>query len=1110
MNLDSQKNPPPAPPPVGPAIKKSGSTEIFGAILIIVGILVFLSLTSFQSQISKGQEPIADYNLIGNLGHYSAEILFLMFGKSVFLLGPYFILLGILTILRSGFSDPLARLTAILIMVTGSSILGAMFSAKGAEPSQVAGGLVGARMASILQSLFGIYGTHVLSVGIVMGGIVLAIRMPVSLFLQRARSFLAYFIQRYSEMFAGQQWEAASYGGTGLDTMPEQKEKLVEKQSDTQKRPWIERKETVEKDETKQKEDQVTLNQADKLPQIDPTSNVTASATTNEAKTQVSPRTRKLQDILGEVNHRLSQTETAVNKKEQGQDTQPERHTSVFSHHNAQMRESREYGYFEGYFNSGATSFHFHHSLPKTIPFASGKDPNRDAGIGGHYNHSHRWNFTSSYEPDVSTMQHRDLRDLEKQETDSSARSEKKITGPNPFAGLVTSYPLRRHDLQSKPHRDQSYPSSFSPSSSPSDYSEPKQASKDLESTPSSALDTSEHVKEEIVSTPSSALDASEYVKEEIVSTPSSALDTSEHVKEEIVSTPSSALDASEYVKEEIVSTPSSALDTSEHVKEEIVSTPSSALDASERVKEEVVSAPSYRLDEAGNVERAVQTSSSFLSAQEDLSQDLKIEQQRSKLPELPISHVSPLEDSAYTDYRLSVDKLCKAKGISQHDGNTEIENTKAALGRVLQEYGIRGEVVRTQRGPIITLYEIKLEAGIKVVRVLGIQNEICMNLAVPIVRIIAPIPGKSTIGIEIPNRVCEPVLFSQLLPVPEGELKIVLGKNIAGDNQYAELTQLPHLLIAGATGTGKSVYLNAVISSLLYHSSPKDVRFVMIDPKMVELKMYEGIPHLLMPVITDVYEAGKALRFLIDEMEQRYSILSALRCRDIRSYNDRVKEKNLSQTNSKMPYIVVFIDELSDLMIVAAKDVEDSIIRLTQKARAVGIHIIMATQRPSVDVITALIKANCPARVAFQVAQRTDSRTILDANGAENLLGKGDMLYKSPQSTSLTRIQAPLLIQDEVEDIVCQTARFGKPMYVDIAPINSKDMQNSEDEFDEELFAQALEIIFESGKTSTSYLQRRMRIGYNKAANLIEMMEERGYLSPLIGNKPREILKRS
>ena len=326
----------------------------------------------------------------------------------------------------------------------------------------------------------------------------------------------------------------------------------------------------------------------------------------------------------------------------------------------------------------------------------------------------------------------------------------------------------------------------------------------------------------------------------------------------------------------------------------------------------------------------------------------------------------------------------------------------------------------------------------------------------------------------------------------------------------HVDLTRLPHLLIAGATGSGKSVYLNAVIASLLFSRSPEDVRFIMIDPKMVELKLFEGIPHLIMPVITDVRLASKALNWIVAEMERRYTILSRLRCRDIRSYNERLKAGTLGRADlSHMPYIVVVIDELSDLMMVAAKDVEDSIIRLTQKARAVGIHVVMATQRPSVDVITALIKANCPARIAFHVAQKTDSRTILDANGAETLLGRGDLLYKSPTATGLSRIQAPLITEEEIESIVQRSRRFGEPAYVDLEE-DSNDSLDDQGEVDPELFEQAWQVILESGKTSTSYLQRRLRIGYNRAANIIELLEQKGYLGPAIGNKPREIVKRS
>jgi len=447
-------------------------------------------------------------------------------------------------------------------------------------------------------------------------------------------------------------------------------------------------------------------------------------------------------------------------------------------------------------------------------------------------------------------------------------------------------------------------------------------------------------------------------------------------------------------------------------------------------------------------------------------------------------------------------------------DLNREIHEVKENLERVMSDYGIQAKVVHWQRGPIITMYEIKLEPGVKVARLLGIYDELKMNLEAASLRIIAPIPGKSAIGIEIPNRKPETVRIGDLIRhdaaffTAHRELPLILGKDIAGENVYTDLVRLPHLLIAGATGAGKSVYMNVLISSLLYTRSPQEVRFIMIDPKMVELKLFEGIPHLLMPVITDVRKAGKALSWAIEEMERRYSILSALKSRDIRSYNERMK-KAKQQT---MPYIVIMIDELSDLMMVSGKEVEDSIIRLTQKARAVGIHIIMATQRPSVDVITALIKANCPARISFQVAQKTDARTILDSNGSEALMGRGDMLYKSPGASGLRRLQAPLVTEEEIETIVYETGRYGSPVYVDL-PEDSQEGEggiNGADDIDSALVQEAWRVILESGKTSTSYVQRRLRIGYNRAATIIEILEENGYLGAATGNKPREILKRS
>lgn len=456
--------------------------------------------------------------------------------------------------------------------------------------------------------------------------------------------------------------------------------------------------------------------------------------------------------------------------------------------------------------------------------------------------------------------------------------------------------------------------------------------------------------------------------------------------------------------------------------------------------------------------------------------------------------------------YYLPPELLDLPQTVSTYRVDDEIARTRSRLATVLRDFNIQAEIVSETRGPVLTRYEIKLDSGIKVSRIAGLSDEIRMNLAATSVRIVAPIPGRSTIGIEVPNQERDEVTLGQMVRLdPEffhadRKLSIATGKDINGENHYVDLARLPHLLIAGATGAGKSVYMNAVIASLMYRLSPEELRFIMIDPKFVELSLYDGIPHLLMPVITDVNRARQALAWAVEEMDRRYMHLASKKARDIASYNQKVPEE-------AMPYIVILIDELADLMMMAAREVEDSIIRLTQKARAVGIHVVMATQRPSVDVITALIKANCPARLAFHVAQRTDSRTILDMNGAETLLGRGDMLYKSPSATGLLRIQAPLISESEIEKVVREARKFGSPEYV----ILEEEKSTSEEDYDgdEGDLDTAWQIIQESGKTSISYLQRRMSIGYNRAARLIEALEEKGYLSPALGSKPREILKR-
>ncbi len=483
------------------------------------------------------------------------------------------------------------------------------------------------------------------------------------------------------------------------------------------------------------------------------------------------------------------------------------------------------------------------------------------------------------------------------------------------------------------------------------------------------------------------------------------------------------------------------------------------------------------------------------------------------KIKELQEQIIS--SESLTKPYRLSTHHF-KFESSFHIDGISiqyEIQENWKKLEQVLNDYGIKGQVVGATRGPMITMFEIRLEPGVRVNRILSLQDEIRMNLAALSVRIVAPIPGKSTIGIEIPNKTREFVTLGEIIHKdPEffskkRDINILLGKDVSGKTRYIDLTRLPHLLIAGATGSGKSVFLNSIIASLLYQYSPEQIRFLMIDPKMVELKLYEGIPHLLYPVIIDVKLAEKALFWAVNEMENRYKLFSLAKCRDLRSYNEKIKKGILE--GNPIPYIVIVIDELSDLMMIAPKEVEESIIRLTQKARAVGIHLILATQRPSVDVITALIKANCPARVSFQVAQKVDSRIILDTNGSESLLGKGDMLYRSPASTLPIRIQAPNITEEEIEIIVKETQKYDFSGYIDLPEEEEIISDFGFNQVDEELISKAWKIILETGKTSTSYIQRRLRIGYNRAANIIEKLEEMGYLSPAIGNKPREILKR-
>ncbi len=460
-------------------------------------------------------------------------------------------------------------------------------------------------------------------------------------------------------------------------------------------------------------------------------------------------------------------------------------------------------------------------------------------------------------------------------------------------------------------------------------------------------------------------------------------------------------------------------------------------------------------------------------------------------------------------EYIIPTSFLYNSEPVDTETWETEIKKNSQLLVRTLADFGIESRVINVNRGPVITLYEMQIAAGIKITRVVSLADDIAMALAAYRVRIVAPIPGKSAIGVELPNRKREMVTLgdiikSKVYQEQKGSLKVALGKDVLGVPVMLDLKKQPHLLIAGATGAGKSVCVNSIITSIVYNYDPNYVRFILVDPKMVELQFYNGTPHLLTPVITEPHLAPAVLKWSIFEMERRYRLLAAMNTRDIVSYNEKVAKER--KGGEKIPFIVIIIDELADLMMVASKDIEGYITRIAQKARAVGIHLVLATQRPSVDVITGIIKANFPARIAFQVSQKTDSRTIIDQNGAEKLLGKGDMLYQSPTSSFPVRIQGAFISEDEVMEIVTHLRTLGTPDYIDFEASIFQDEDGEINDENDELFVEALKIIEETRKASASYLQRRLSIGYNRAARMIEKMEELGYIGPQQGSKPRDI----
>ncbi|MBN1898132.1 MAG: DNA translocase FtsK [Spirochaetes bacterium] len=440
---------------------------------------------------------------------------------------------------------------------------------------------------------------------------------------------------------------------------------------------------------------------------------------------------------------------------------------------------------------------------------------------------------------------------------------------------------------------------------------------------------------------------------------------------------------------------------------------------------------------------------------------------------------------------------------------------TARRLESTFKEFDISAKVVNISRGPVITRYELQLAPGIKVSKVAGLADNIALSLASR-VRIVAPVPGKAAVGVEVPNQIRATVTLGDILSMNEFQknyhlIEIALGKDIAGHPVKINLRDCPHLLIAGATGSGKSVCLHSIVTTFLYNTSPDQLRFIMIDPKMVELKIYNGIPHLLTEVITNPKESVLVLKYLVEEMDRRYYLLDELSVRDIDKYNEKISKKHKKEEEfPKLPYIVVIIDEFADLMMTVANQIEDLIVRLAQKARAVGINLILATQRPSVDVITGIIKANFPSRIAFQVASRVDSRTIIDGIGSEKLLGRGDMLLSFTGKVGLHRIQGTFITEEEIEKIIDFIVENTEPIeYINLGEvvreIEKKEIEESDERHDV-LYQQAREVVKQTKKASASYLQRRLKIGFNRAARIIEQMESDGLVGPQIGSKPREV----
>lgn len=492
-------------------------------------------------------------------------------------------------------------------------------------------------------------------------------------------------------------------------------------------------------------------------------------------------------------------------------------------------------------------------------------------------------------------------------------------------------------------------------------------------------------------------------------------------------------------------------------------------------------------------------------------------EQKEDKTKEvLQLEHTITVEDENYEYPPFEI--LSRGNSRGPKGGAKILTDTATKLQKTLYSFGVSAKVENVSVGPAITRYELKPAEGVRVSKIANLADDIALNLAAETIRIEAPIPGKQAVGIEVPNKEKQAVHLRDVLESDEfqdskSKLTIALGKDVAGQIQLADISKMPHVLIAGSTGSGKSVCINTIIASIIYKSKPSEVKLVMVDPKVVELSVYNGIPHLLIPVVTNPKKAAGALAWAVQEMDNRYNLFAMKGVRDLEGYNKAVEKED---GVGKLPQIVVIVDELADLMMVAAKDVEESICRLAQKARAAGMHLVIATQRPSVDVITGLIKANIPSRIAFAVSSQVDSRTILDGVGAEKLLGKGDMLFFPAGAPKPSRVQGAFISDSEVEKIVDfvkqnGTAKYSEDILETIENSNKTDKEMSIEKAEEDdtdpFLMDAIQTVVETGQASTSFIQRKFKVGYARAGRIIDQMEERGIISGYQGSKPREVL---